>query len=145
MAPLTRSIAPATRAWTAASLLLIIPVGLASKFYGGPAANWVNNALSGAFYEIFWCLFVFLWAPRTRPVLIALSVLGITCALEFLQLWHPPLLEALRHNFLGRSLIGSDFAWTDFPYYFLGGGLGWLWIRALQRAGVNQAAREART
>ncbi len=145
MAPLTRSIAPATRAWTAASLLLIIPVGLASKFYGGPAANWVNNALSGAFYEIFWCLFVFLWAPRSRPLCIALLVLSITCALEFLQLWHPPLLEEMRRNFLGRSLIGSDFAWTDFPYYFLGVSLGWLWMRGLRRAGASKAAREART
>jgi hypothetical protein len=144
VAPVSLSIGPTTRAWTAASLLLIIPLGLASKFYGGPAANWVNNALSGAFYEIFWCLFVFLWAPRSRPLRIAVLVLSITCALEFLQLWHPPLLEAVRRNFFGRALIGSDFAWGDFPYYFLGSGVGWLWIDGLLRAGPGRA-REART
>jgi hypothetical protein len=123
------------RACTAASLLLIVPVGFYSKVYAGPASNWVNNALSGAFYEIFWCLFIFFCLPGSRPALVAVSVLAVTCALEFLQLWHPPLLEAVRSNFFGRALIGSDFAWADFPYYFLGSSLGWLWIRRLRKIG----------
>ncbi len=57
--------------WTVASLLIIVPLGLYSKFYSGPAANWVNNSLGGVFYEVFWCLLIFLFADK--PWVIAIS------------------------------------------------------------------------
>jgi hypothetical protein len=113
--------------------LLIIPVGLYAKLYEGSGSSWVNNSLAGAFYEIFWCLTVFLLLPRSRPWLIALSVLAVTCILEFTQLWHPPFLESVRATFLGHALIGSEFAWTDFTYYGLGSAAGWLWLCGLTR------------
>jgi len=114
------------------SLLVIVPLGLYSKFYQGPGAHWVNDSLGGVFYEIFWCLVIFLGCRRARPVRIAGIVLAGTCALEFLQLWHPAWLESLRGYFLGRTLLGTSFTWLDFPYYLAGSGLGWLWLRWLQ-------------
>jgi hypothetical protein len=123
------------RAWTLGSLLVIVPVGFYSKFYTGPAANWVNNSLSGVFYEIFWCLLIFLFGSEGKPWIIAASVLVATCLLEFLQLWHPPFLEFMRSYFIGRAVLGTSFAWSDFPYYFLGCGIGWLGLRRLQKVG----------
>lgn len=35
------------RVLTGISLLFIIPAGFYSKFYTGPAADWVNNSLGG--------------------------------------------------------------------------------------------------
>ena len=121
-----------SKKWTLLSLLIIVPVGFYAKFYQGPAALWVNNSLSGVFYEIFWCLLIFLFLPKWRPVTIALAVLVLTCFLEFLQLWHPPFLEYLRSFFIGRTILGTTFAWSDFPYYFLGSGIGWFWLRQLR-------------
>ncbi len=83
------------------------------------------------FYEILWCVVFGLCLPRTRAWRIAAGVLVVTCILEFLQLWHPPILEWLRSDFIGRSILGSWFDWNDFPYYFAGSALGWLWLRAL--------------
>ena len=120
------------RKWALFSLTIIVPIGFYSKFYGGPAAAWVNDSLGGVFYEIFWCLLILLFLPKVKPWIIALSVLVVTCILEFMQLWHPPFLEILRSNFMGRTLLGTTFAWTDFPYYFLGSGIGWFWIKHLQ-------------
>jgi len=114
------------------SLSIIVPVGFYSKFYSGPAAGWVNNSLSGVFYELFWCLLIFLFFGNSRPRIIATFVLIVTCLLEFLQLWHPPFLELIRSNFIGRTVLGNSFAWSDFPYYFIGCGIGWLWMRRLQ-------------
>jgi hypothetical protein len=122
------------RAWTLVSLLVIVPVGFYSKFYAGPAANWVNNSLSGVFYEIFWCLLIFLFWSEGKPWIIAASVLVATCLLEFLQLWHPPFLEFMRSYFIGQAVLGTSFTWSDFPYYFLGCGIGWLWLSRLQNA-----------
>jgi hypothetical protein len=123
------------RIGTLISLLIIVPVGFYSKLYAGPAAIWVNNSLSGVFYEIFWCLLIFLFWGEGQPWIIAASVLVATCLLEFLQLWHPPFLEFMRSYFIGQAVLGTSFTWSDFPYYFLGCGIGWLWLSRLQNAG----------
>jgi hypothetical protein len=108
-----------------------VPLGFATKLYAGPGAEWTRGALGGVFYEVFWCLVLKLLLPRAQPPAIAASVLAGTCVLEFLQLWHPASLEALRSNFLGRTLLGDTFAWSDFPYYFAGSALGWWWLGRL--------------
>ncbi len=118
---------------TAVSLLIIVPVGFYSKFYRGPAASWVNDSLGGLFYVVFWCLAVFLVCPRWKPRPTAVGVLFATCVLEFMQLWHPPFLEFLRSYFLGRTILGTFFDWSDFPYYFIGSAIGWYWLTLLAR------------
>ncbi len=119
--------------WTLISMLIIVPLGLYSKFYSGQAENWVNNFLGGVLYVIFWCLFAFLFLSNIKPWKIAAVVFAITCFLEFLQLWHPPLLEFIRSHFIGRTILGTSFTWTDFPYYLVGCGIGWLWMKSLQK------------
>lgn len=119
---------------TTLALLVIVPVGFATKFYSGPAAHWVNNLLGGLFYDLFWCLFFFCLFPSARPRWIVAPVFLATCVLEILQLWHPPVLEAIRHYFLGRTLLGTTFSWLDFPFYVAGCALGWFWIVRTRKA-----------
>ncbi len=118
---------------TILSILFIIPIGFASKFYSGLGADWVNNSLGGVFYEIFWCLVIFLSLPKWSPLKIAVTVFVVTCLLEILQLWHPPFLETIRGNFLGRTILGNSFVWSDFVYYVVGSGIGWMWLVILER------------
>ena len=118
---------------TMLSILVIIPMGFASKFYSGYGQDWVRNSLGGVPYVIFWCLVVFFFFQDLKPGVIAFIVLTITCILEFLQLWHPAALEYLRKTFIGRTVLGTSFSWSDFPYYFVGAGLGWLWVKSLNR------------
>ncbi|MBL7067802.1 MAG: DUF2809 domain-containing protein [Candidatus Marinimicrobia bacterium] len=113
------------------SLLIVIPVGFYSKFYSGSAHTWVNNSLCGVFYEIFWCLILALFFKQLKPLNIALIVLSLTCVLEFMQLWHPPLLELLRDNFIGVTILGNSFTWSDFPYFFVGSLVGYFWINKI--------------
>lgn len=115
-------------------LAVTVPVGFCVKFYSGPGAGWCNAYGAAIFYEIFWCLaaFFFFTARRNIPV-IAAAVFIITCILETLQLWHPPLLETVRSVPPGAWLIGSSFDWLDFPHYVLGSGLGWVIMRMIDR------------
>ena len=108
------------RKWTLISILILIPVGFSTKFYSGPLSFWVNTSLGGVFYVIFWSLVIFLVRPTLRPLIISGLVLMLTCGLEFLQLWHPAFLEVIRRYFIGRTLLGTTFAWTDFIHYFIG-------------------------
>jgi len=102
------------------ALALITPLGFATKAYAGPAAWWVEGYLGGVLYEVFWILAVLAVRPTWSPWRVAAGVLAVTCFLECLQLWHPPLLQALRGTFLGSALLGTTFVWWDFPHYVVG-------------------------
>jgi hypothetical protein len=111
--------------WSLLKLLAVItPLGFASKFYAGPAQSWVSGQAGGILYVAFWILLVLLSWPNLSSRLVALIVFVITCVLEVVQLWQPPVLVAIRGTLIGHALIGSTFSWWDFPNYVLGSVLG---------------------
>jgi hypothetical protein len=116
-----------------AALILITPLGFATKFYRGPLHGWVADSLGGVLYEIFWCLAAALVFRRTDEKRIAVRVFLATCLLEILQLWHPPFLETVRSTFIGRTLIGTSFSWLDFPHYAIGCLAGWWMVKRLNQ------------
>ncbi|MHC4547510.1 MAG: ribosomal maturation YjgA family protein [Planctomycetota bacterium] len=105
----------------ALALAIVTPLGFATKLTD---VALVSGCLSGVLYVVFWILLVLLFRPQLNREFAALAVLLVTCALEFLQLWHPPLLETIRGTFLGHTLLGSWFTWWDFPCYAIGAALG---------------------
>ena len=126
-------------------LIVVIPMGFYTGFYEGPGEAWIRNSMGGFVYEIFWCLLAALVWPLAKPIKIALWVFAATCFLEVLQLWHPPLLEAIRSNFLGRTLLGNSFNWMDMPYYLAGSALGWLLLLAIHKmASTSQHTSDPR-
>ena len=124
------------RALILLSLLIITPVGLLSKAYTGIGREWVQDYSGDVLYEIFWCLVVFWFIRpvkdlnrlRSIAIKIALGVFIITCAIEVSQLWFHLVPVAIRSSFVWRMLLGSGFAWWDFPHYALGSLLGWYLI-----------------
>jgi len=125
-----------TRHWKAflLSFAILIPAGFYTKHFHSASAPWIRASLGGVFYEIFWCLLAGVLLPNAKPRAIAAWVLAATCAIEVLQLWHPPTLEAIRATFVGATILGSSFDWGDFPYYFIGSALGWLWLYGIRRS-----------
>lgn len=114
------------------SIVVIVPLGLMIKFYRGPGQEWLNNSFGGVPYEIFWILLVLLIWPQVSAVWASVGVCIATCLLEVLQLWQPPFLQAIRATLIGRLVLGNTFQWSDFPYYFMGSFLGWLWVWSIQ-------------
>lgn len=108
-----------------AALAVVTPLGFLTKLYSGPGAAWVAGNAGGFLYVVFWIALVLALDPRLSGAAVAIAVLAATCALEFAQLWHPPLLERIRATFLGHALLGSTFAWSDFPYYLAGALVGY--------------------
>jgi len=119
--------------WTLLSIGMIIPLGFYSKFYAGPAEVWVNNSLGGILYVIFWSLFASLFFARISVWKIAAIILVVTCLLEILQLWHPPLLEVIRSTFIGVTLIGNSFSWLDLVHYVIGFFLSFTLLNVLRK------------
>jgi hypothetical protein len=110
----------------ALGVLLVVPLGLAVRR--------VSDFGGSILYEVLWCLAAAFVVPRWRSAPIAIAVFAATCIVEFLQLWHPPFLQWARGHFLGRSILGTDFDWADFPSYAVGSVAGYFCLRALRRA-----------
>ena len=114
------------------SLLIIIPLGLFTKVYTGIAQAWVRDYAGDILYEIFWCLWFFWFFPSKKAMVkIPLTVFLVTCAIEIAQLWFQFVPIAIRSTLMWRLLLGSSFAWWDFPHYALGSLLGWFWLRVI--------------
>ncbi len=119
------------------SVVLLVPLGFWVRFYQGGQAYW-NDLLGAIAYEMFWILWLLLVYPTLAIWQVAIGVFLGTSFFEFLQLWHPPLLEAMRATFIGRLLLGTTFNWADFLSYAIGCLAGGLWATPLHRATVNR-------
>ena len=114
--------------WSFGAVTLL---GTLGKFYPGPGRSWLNNSFGGVPYVILFMALVALIWPRLAQGWVALGVLVATCLLEVLQLWQPAWLQAVRATLPGRLVLGSTFSPSDFWYYLIGAGLGWLGLRWL--------------
>lgn len=129
----TLQVIPTLRCRLALCLLLLIPLGIGTKFYVGPAAEWVHGHAGGVLYVIFWTTAVVLLVPTLSPWTAAAGVLLATGGLEFLQLWKLPGLQRVRNTFLGHALIGSTFDWADLLHYGIGAMCSALLVQELVR------------
>ena len=120
------------RAALLAGIVVVVPLGYVVRFSFWLGLEWLHDALGSIAYEIFWILLVTFFIPKKSVVWVAVGVCLATCAVEFLQLWQHPLLKMLHSTIPGRLVLGNSFTWWDFPPYFVGSFLGWLWVRSLQ-------------
>ena len=133
-APFCRS-----RLWLAILILLVIVIGLASRrgYVPFPAVlgNYPGDAL--------WAWVVLLCVAWVRPAItrtrLASWSLVIAFAIEFLQLYQAPWMQALRANKLAYLVLGNGFDPLDLVAYAAGIALGLAvdlgWERARLRRG----------
>lgn len=116
---------PLNRWLLAGGLGLLTAIGLGTKHYRGPLESWVRHHLGDVLVVVFLIgMARWIWPRRSARVLSG-GVLAVAFAIEFLQLWQPPFLQAIRSTVLGQIIFGSYFDWWDFLHYGLGAGLGY--------------------
>ncbi len=76
--------------------LVCVPLGLLSKRVSPGVPAWVSENLAGSVYVMWWSFLVLAAFPRAKEARVVACVLLLTCSIEFLQLWHPPTLSAVR-------------------------------------------------
>ena len=128
-----------SRFWLAILILLVIAIGLASRrgYVPFPAVlgNYPGDAL--------WAWVVLLCVAWVRPSIARAQLAGwslvIAFAIEFLQLYQAPWMQALRANKLAYLVLGNGFDPLDLAAYVAGIALGLVvdlgWERARLRRG----------
>ncbi len=113
------------------ALLVVTALGLGTSAYEGPERLWVRDYGSGVLYVMFWILLVLCVRPGLSPGRVAAVVCVLTCLVEFSQLIDTKWLNDIRKTWLGASLLGIGFKWSDLPYYAIGAIAGWGLARLL--------------
>lgn len=117
--------------------LLVIALGLASRHSFSPFPAMLGNYPG----DVLWAWVVLLCVAWLRPAIARVRLvtwsLVIAFAIEFLQLYQAPWIQALRANKLAYLVLGNGFDPLDLLAYVLGIGVGavvdWSWQRWLQR------------
>ena len=104
-------------------LILLIPIGLSTKFYRGVFEDWVHLYAGDIFYPMFWYVLLRMLWGNTSRFWCAVLVLSFCTLIEVSQLWKPSFLQVLRQTFVGAVILGSGFDWLDLVYYVAGIGL----------------------
>lgn len=108
-----------TRWRSALGAALLAPLGYSLRF-APQLPEWLRDASGGTLYVAFWALAAGVVWPLASALRLAGGALVFTCMVEALQLWHPAWLDTLRRTLPGRLVLGSTFAWGDFPPYVAG-------------------------
>ena len=127
-----------SRFWLAILTLLVIAIGLASRrgYVPFPAVlgNYPGDAL--------WAWVVLLCVAWVRPSIARAQLAGwslvIAFAIEFLQLYQAPWMQALRANKLAYLVLGNGFDPLDLVAYAAGIALGLAVDRGWERAGLRR-------
>lgn len=100
------------------------------RCYRGRAENLIRFYISSIVYVMILSVGLFAVQPSKKNVLrIPLIVFVLTCGIEFLQLYKPPILQAFRATLIGAALIGTDFVWRQFPFYIAGAACSYLLLK----------------
>jgi hypothetical protein len=78
--------------------------------------KYLGSALWGS---MVYCLMASLM-PNANPVRIAITATIVAASVEFSQLWHADVLDAVRSTRVGVLLIGKFFSWWDIAAYASG-------------------------
>ncbi len=117
--------------------VLLLALGIATKFYSGIASEFIHNHLGGVIYVLFWILFFSIIFPKFSNLKLSIWVFLATSAIEFTQLIHTPFIDSLREYFVIRALMGSTFNPFDFIGYLVGAVLGYILLVITEKKSLD--------
>jgi hypothetical protein len=117
-----------------------IAVGLAVHRRGDALSPVVRDVLGDALWAAMVAWWIAAITPASRLPWRAAVALALCFAVEFSQLWHLPLLDALRRTTAGHLLLGSGFDPRDFAAYAAGVLAAVLLERATERRHSDKPA-----
>ncbi len=124
--------APRFRSILLLFIIVLVPTAYWLRF-AAPIGATLRDGSGGAAYVVFWSAVAMLLRPQFSISKVVLSVFAATCTLEFLQLWHPGWLEAMRRTLAGRLVLGTTFDPYDFPPYVAGTALAFVLLHLFRK------------
>ena len=116
-------------------LLVTIALGLASRHYGASFPPFVVAYAGDTLWACAAFFTIAIVMNQTRTLFVGLLALGVSCFVEFSQLYHASWLNSVRATTVGALLLGNGFLWSDIACYAAGvvlAGIVDLIVRAIR-------------
>jgi hypothetical protein len=117
---------PRSRWFYLVLVLVVIGLGLASRRFAAALPSVLGKYPGDALWALMVFLLVGCLAPRWPSFRVALIALGLSFAVEFLQLYQAEWITSIRKTTLGHLVLGSHFHAMDLLAYVVGVGVGLL-------------------
>ena len=141
MAVVCRVSAIRRRAVFVALACATIAVGLAVHLRGTVFGPVMRDVAGDALWAMMMTWWIGALAPRTRLAVRSTAAYLICAAVEFSQLYHTPMLDAVRATAMGHLVLGSGFDPRDLVAY----GLGVVLAALFESAAVTARRRRPAT
>jgi hypothetical protein len=100
--------------------LLFMVVGYTSRQYYPTSGTFIHDYVGDAI----WAGMIYFGFRMIQSQIIclksAICAIIFCFAIEFLQLYHAPWIESLRHTKIGGLILGFEFVWSDLVSYTIG-------------------------
>lgn len=100
-------------------------------------AEWFFPVVAKYGGDVIWAgMFLFVLRiifPRANLVKLAILNYALGVLDETSQLWHTPILDAIRSTTIGKLILGLGFMWSDIVCYAVGTVLAYFFIILLER------------
>lgn len=107
-----------------------IAIGLVVHLRGAALGPVIHDVAGDALWAMMIAWWIGALAPRTRLAVRGTAAYLVCAAVEFSQLYHSPMLDAVRATTLGHLILGSDFDARDLVAYGVGVALACLFESA---------------
>jgi hypothetical protein len=121
------------RLWAGAFIVATILAGYYLRYYQGPLQAWVHRLSGGFLVVCFWVFLLSVFLPGLRTRSLAVTITAFACGVELSLLIHQPMVTYVRGAFIGRSVVGPPFAWSDLAAYLAGGLIAYAGVRWIRR------------
>ena len=108
------------RPWIALVALVVISAGLGSRSASAALPEFLSSYTGDTLWASLVFLLLALAMPGRRAPGLAAIAISIAFAVEFLQLYQAPWLNAIRDTLPGRLVLGQGFLFSDLLCYTLG-------------------------
>lgn len=127
------------RSISLAIIVVVVPLGVGTKLYGGPLDAWVTRYGGDVAVPVFFFYLAMLARPRLSPRACAVGVFVVCSAVELSQILDSSALSSIRGNVAGRTVLGSDFDPLDFVFYAVGALAAVVLYRLLRCRGATNS------
>lgn len=108
------------RIWLILGLLIVIPLGLATRKWGAELPDFIADNAGDALWTMAVYLSLGICRPQWSPLKLGCLALLISFGVEFAQLIDVDWLNSMRKTLPGRLLLGTGFLWIDLVRYVFG-------------------------
>ena len=117
-----------------------IVVGLVVHLHGTALGPVMRDVAGDALWAMMIAWWIGAFAPRTRLAVRSTAAYLVCAAVEFSQLYHTPMLDAVRATTMGHLVLGSGFDPRDLVAYGVGVALAALFESAVVAGHRHRAA-----